>query len=100
MLSYSEFFTPSPIKRRRRELPMFVVDINPATELSYLECRSECPLDRECANHTTAGDFRSEDGFTPNLKKVNGVWMCSQKETKKRGFLHWKNGKYINYSFD
>lgn len=32
------------------------------------QCMTDsCPYTRECANHTTAGDFRTEDGRTPNL---------------------------------
>lgn len=35
---------------------------------SFPLCHSkECGLRSECANHATAGDFRTEDGETPNL---------------------------------
>jgi len=37
-----------------------------------------CKHKRECANHTTAGDFRSEDGDTPNLVKMANGWKCSR----------------------
>jgi len=30
-------------------------------------CDTFCIYSRECACHTTAGDFRSEDGFTPEI---------------------------------
>lgn len=33
----------------------------------YIACKEECPHSKECANHDTAGDFRSEDGMTPNI---------------------------------
>jgi len=31
----------------------------------------ECPYNRECANHATAGDFRSEGGFSPEFRIDN-----------------------------
>lgn len=38
-----------------------------------IDCLSEtCCYKKECANHTTAGDFRSENGFTPKLHLVSG----------------------------
>jgi hypothetical protein len=37
-----------------------------------------CPHAGSCANHDTAGNFRTEDGLTPNLTKILGVWMCDQ----------------------
>lgn len=40
-------------------------------------CMQEnCPWDRVCANHTTAGDFRSEGGSRPILVLRNGVVHC------------------------
>jgi len=41
-------------------------------------CHSkECRFRYECANHTTAGDFRTEGGFTPKLfERTVGVWSC------------------------
>jgi tellurite resistance-related uncharacterized protein len=36
-----------------------------------------CPFRRECANHTTAGDFRSEGGVTPRLSILNGQIGCN-----------------------
>lgn len=47
----------------------------------------QCPQKKECANHVTAGDFRSEDGFTPNLIKVEKQYYCDKKETKSSGML-------------
>lgn len=44
----------------------------------YINCLEEnCPFWRECANHITAGDFRSEDGITPKLSILNGQIGCS-----------------------
>jgi hypothetical protein len=46
----------------------------------YPACEDvHCLFRKQCANHTTAGDFRSEDGLTPDLKEIeNGEWWCSQ----------------------
>lgn len=42
-----------------------------------IDCLEDsCPFKGECANHETAGDFRSEDGFTPELSVVDGQWSC------------------------
>ena len=42
-----------------------------------ITCLSEnCVFKRECANHTTAGEFRSEDGFTPELYEKHGEYFC------------------------
>lgn len=46
-----------------------------------------CPEKKSCANHTTAGDFREEDGFTPNLHLIGGKWLCEQKPTQAHGIL-------------
>lgn len=36
----------------------------------------KCPFARECANHRTAGDYRYEDGFTPELDKEGDDFVC------------------------
>lgn len=42
-----------------------------------LNCAEEnCPFNRECANHESAGDFRSEDGFTPQLRLEGEDVFC------------------------
>lgn len=41
------------------------IKVYPEGGIDCLE--TNCPLKRECANHYTAGDFRSEDGLTPLL---------------------------------
>ncbi len=38
---------------------------------------SQCVSTEECANHETAGDFRTEDGLTPDLRQVGEGWECS-----------------------
>lgn len=52
-------------------------------EYGGIGCLSEtCPYNRECANHVTAGDFRSEDGFTPLLIELHGEYFCSSYDGK------------------
>jgi hypothetical protein len=35
-----------------------------------------CLYRKNCANHVSAGDFRSEDGFTPKLSLGQGNVFC------------------------
>jgi len=37
-----------------------------------------CPFKQNCANHTTAGDYRTEDGLTPDLVKTDAGWKCNR----------------------
>lgn len=40
-------------------------------------CHSlECKFNRECANHITAGDYRTEGGFKPEITKAGDDYMC------------------------
>ena len=72
-------------------------------------CESiECKFRRECANHCSAGDFRSEDGFSPKLTIENGQVNCEtyhssvinsisytnfpkEYNSMRRGIVCWKN---------
>ena len=48
----------------------------------FPECQDDtCSARQDCANHATAGDFRIEDGLTPDLSKRDGTgdWECSQR---------------------
>lgn len=41
-------------------------------ESNAVICKDKtCSYKRECANHDTAGDFRSDSGFTPQLFVLN-----------------------------
>ena len=62
IVSYSDFkVEPKP------EAPRQVVSVK-VYDAGGLDCQEKlCPFRRECAIHETAGDFRSEDGFTPEL---------------------------------
>lgn len=46
---------------------------------TVLECQEQdCPFNRECANHCTAGDFRTEDGLVPDIRKINDKYCCDR----------------------
>ena len=64
----------------------------------FVICKeTDCKLAGQCAQHETAGDFRFEDGFTPDLVNKNDQWMCSKQETKGFGALVWRKEKYVSY---
>lgn len=51
---------------------------------------SECPHTRECANHATAGDFRSEGGPTPKLVVLSeNEGECEGPYEGHRGYLKY-----------
>jgi hypothetical protein len=53
------------------------IKVEPKGRYKAVQCLEEnCPWNRECSNHETAGDFRSEDGFTPILALRNGEVHC------------------------
>lgn len=59
-------------------------------KLNPVCCSETCQLRSECSNHSTAGDFRSESGFAPNLlRERDGSWTCTQEETSCLGALIW-----------
>ena len=45
-----------------------------------------CPWIRVCANHCTAGDFRSEDGSRPLLSLRNGEIHCQTIHSPGNGY--------------
>lgn len=66
-----------PAKVKRKKVPIHVWNEG------GIDCDSEdCHWSRECANHRTAGEFRSEDGFTPRLTKTGDDWFCASYHTK------------------
>lgn len=53
-------------------------------------CReAECPLSRECANHESAGDYRCEDGMTPDIVFIDNHFLCRKMDT------HYNRGALI-----
>lgn len=47
----------------------------------YNCCTSEdCLFSRECSQHYTAGDFRAEDGFTPEITSKDDEIYCASKD--------------------
>lgn len=43
---------------------------------------NKCVYKRECANHTSAGDFMVEDGFTPEIEKIGEDYICLTADRK------------------
>lgn len=38
----------------------------------YIECYSrDCPFKKECTNHSSAGDFRTEWGMRPDIRNID-----------------------------
>ena len=58
-----------------------------------------CDVWQRCAQHGSAGQFREESGFTPDLALTRGGWACTKQETDIGGMLIWSKskGKYIQY---
>lgn len=74
-------------------------ELGNATSTSPCICYSQnCPLTRECANHDTAGDFRSEGGSTPKLELIGDKVICHQEvyDGTFRGFSFLKDGRFWN----
>ena len=59
----------------------FKFEILPSGYINCLE--TGCMLTRECANHDTAGDFRSEGGGTPIIKIIGKQILCKQKFSRR-----------------
>ena len=46
-------------------------------EYGGIGCLSyDCKYIKSCANHSSAGDYRTEDGFRPDLIEENGEYVC------------------------
>ena len=55
-------------------------------------CELNCWLSSQCANHDSAGDFRTEDGMTPDMIKVDGNYYCAKTEDHESqtiGMIYW-----------
>ncbi len=65
----------------REPVPVYIRDKFP------LCLDKECAYKSKCANHTTAGDFRSEDGRTPDLARTPSGWSCSRSLTRRAGAI-------------
>lgn len=43
-------------------------------------CNDEkCKFVKTCANHRTAGDYRNEDGFSPDIRQSGNDYVCLSK---------------------
>ena len=53
------------------------IEVEPKEKYSAIICiQKNCRWDKVCANHSSAGDFRSEGGPRPLLKLMNGELHC------------------------
>ena len=57
----------------------FKFEIFPGGYINCLEDECNCSLTRDCANHTTAGDFRTEDGGSPAIKFSGKELVCGRR---------------------
>ena len=56
------------------------IDVEPKGKYQAVICLDDyCKYRLSCANHTSAGDFRSEGGFKPELSLVNCEVHCASK---------------------
>lgn len=63
----------------------------------YPSCEStDCPHFGECANHSSAGDFRTEDGRTPDLHLTSEGWKCSQQPKQTGKGARFTDGTFAN----
>lgn len=61
---------------------MSKIEIETYREVGF-SCKSDdCPYRQECAQHDSAGDFRDEDGFTPELFMTDSGVNCETKDKK------------------
>ena len=49
-----------------------------------LQCNDECIFSGSCAIHKTAGEFRSEDGFSPEIRLEDDIFFCDSKDQPSR----------------
>ena len=63
------------------------INVEPKDQCKAVIClEKECPWKRVCANHYTAGDFRSEDGSRPLLSLRNGEVHCQTIHSPGNGY--------------
>lgn len=84
---------PQPLPERRK-----LVNLGLAMENKAPICTTKhCIYRKECAQHETAGDYRSEDGLTPSLYKDGNDVFCDRQvvnEDVGNGILIYKNGVF------
>jgi hypothetical protein len=62
-----------------------------------IDClEDKCPFKRECANHYTAGEFRTEGGFTPELSLLRDILIC---DTFNKNIINVENRAMLPENF-
>lgn len=63
------------------------INVEPKDKYKAVIClEKNCRWERVCANHCTAGDFRSEDGSRPLLSLRNGEVHCQTINSPGHGY--------------
>lgn len=74
------------------------IDISNYDYPNFFECREQlCPFRRECAQHETAGDFRTEGGFTPELLIIGNACYCDTCHEEPLDFEGYQRDYPANY---
>ena len=56
----------------------------------------DCPLKKECANHHTAGCYRTEGGMSPAMYlDDDGFVGCKKEKTESEGFVSLKDKRLV-----
>ena len=63
------------------------IKVEPQKRCKAIQCLEDgCLWRKVCANHVSAGDFRSEDGTMPFLRLIDGVVHCDTIHEKGDGY--------------
>lgn len=62
------------------------IKVEPKTCAAVQCLEDKCPWNRVCANHVTAGDFRTEGGSRPLLRLKQGEIFCESYDSKGNGY--------------
>lgn len=61
------------------------INVEPKTCAAVQCLQDDCPWKRVCANHASAGDFRTEGGYRPVLRLQSGEVFCDSFHMKGDG---------------
>lgn len=86
------------VEKEKVRFPV-VVDASGGPNMIPICFAANCARRAYCANHQTAGDYRTEDGMTPNLVLRDGQWLCTKKVGPNNGAI-LANGTLAEKSYD
>jgi len=74
------------------------IKVEPKDKCNGIIClQKDCPWDDVCANHTSAGDYRSEGGSRPLLKLMNGELHCDTFHSPGNGYKPHEEPVNVDY---